>query len=178
MCFHIQSATAAGGLSEAFASVLQQVKLDMVKSGELPEKLAQTMVMPEYCKSPIEIVAPLSSSPNDLLWDLESIQYCKIPCAYIEEYHAKGGCMNTPNHEEKKGEDDHHLVYLGKEMVKKEIGFLRAFMDSSIVASIGTAKTDMFWANVEHRVGNDPELLSAAWMGTFIVLRRTEVNCE
>ena len=67
LVFHIQSSMCCGGLSENAATILQQAKLKMISDGELSEKQARCVVAPEYQKSPVEVLAKLSSGPNQLL---------------------------------------------------------------------------------------------------------------
>ena len=120
------------------------------------------MVIPEYSKSPGEILAPLTSSPNNLLWDIEEIKYCMLPCMYIDKYNAR--------------RDDEENLDLGERIVKEEIEFLRAYSDSSFIDSIGSVMTDLFWEKVKKFAGNNPQSLSADIMATFVVFQRTDVS--
>ena len=155
MVFHIQSSMCNGELSEGFAATLQQAKMHMLQIGELTEEMAQYMVLPEFCKSPSEILDPLCSGPNSTRWKVEDLRYMKLPCPYMEEFKARG-----------------HEPSIAEEIVEKQIGFLRAFMDPSLEKYVGEDTTEAFWAHVRMFADGSPPSLSSDWMGTFFVLHR------
>lgn len=161
LVLHIQSSMANGQLSETFAATCQKAKLRMIEAGQLSEALAQSMVIPEYMKAPDEILSPLSSGKSmERFWKVEEMQYRALPCAYTKEFHQS--C-----HEEPLARED---------IVGRQIGYLQAFMGTSLTECIGKEKTSIFWNHVRSLAGNNPELLSSEYMSTFIVLKRTRVE--
>ena len=160
MVLHIQSSMCDGSLSEGAAVTLQEAKCRMLRDAELTEDEAASIVIPEYMKSPVEILDPLYFGPNARAWSVEQLEYVRMPCPYMEEFgeRCKTGC-NEP--------------LIVDEIIEKQMRALHAFMDSSL-EHCGCKKETIkaFWAHVRAIVDTNPSSLSADWMATFIVLRR------
>ena len=130
MVFHIQSAMCCGALLEQYTYTLQKAKLAMMENGELSEDASRKLTLPEYMKTPSDILAPLVSGPMKLLWEVEEVHYQRIPCPLLEEYKAS---QNTDP----------------QGMVDRMIRYIRSFMGPSIVECAGEAKANLFWKYVE-----------------------------
>ena len=156
MVLHIQSSMCDGSLSEGLAVTLQEAKCRMLRDAELTEDEAASIVIPEYPKSPAEILDPLCFGLNARVWSVEELEYVRMPCPYMEEF----------------GERSNESL-IGDEIVEKQMRFLHAFMDSSLEDCVGKKETiKAFWAHVRAIAGANPSSLSPDWMATFIVLRR------
>ena len=153
MVLHIQSSQCSGDLQEEYAKILQQVKLTMMAEEELSEQEARSMIIPEFLKSPLDILRLLERGSCMTLWEVEEMIYRRLPCKYVEDMNKA-----TPSRNE--------------EIVENQIRYLRAFTDSSLYASIGEKKTEYFWSLVRRMVDGNPEKLDSRSMATFIVLRR------
>ena len=128
----------------------------MLRDAELTEDEAACIVIPEYMKSPVEILDPLYFGPNARFWSVEELEYVRIPCPFMEEF---GERCNEP--------------LIVDEIIEKQMRALHAFMDSSL-EDCGCKKETIkaFWAHVRAIVDTNPSSMSADPMGTFIVLRR------
>ena len=153
MVFHIQSSKCSGDLKEEYPKILQQAKLTMMAGGELSEEEGRSMVVPEFLKSPAEILLPLMRGSCMTLWEVEEVVYRRLPCIYMVDVEKASPSRN-------------------EEIVEKQIRGLRSFMDSILYASIGEEKTEYFWGIVRRMVEGNPEKLHSSSMATFIVLRR------
>ena len=156
MVFHIESAKCCGNLSQGFAETMMQAKSAMIKNGELSEEEALSMVVPEFSKTPADILAPLVNGPMMKLWAVEELQHQRMSCPYLEEFEAN----DRANPEE---------------ICEKLIGFARAFTDTSLVECVGEEKVESFWKHVQRIAANEPKKLSSDFTGTFIALRRSAV---
>jgi len=156
MVLHIQSSMCDGSLSEGLAVTLQEAKCRMLRDAELTEDEAASIVIPEYPKSPAEILDPLCFGLNAQVWSVEELEYVRMPCPYMEEFGKRS-----------------NESLIGDEIVEKQMRFLHAFMDSSLEDCLGKKETiKAFWAQVRAIADANPSSLSADWMATFIVLRR------
>ena len=156
MVLHIQSSMCDGSLSEGLAVTLQEAKCRMLRDAELTEDEAASVVIPEYPKSPAEILDPLCFGSNARVWSVEELEYVRMPCPYMEEFGKRS-----------------NESLIGNEIVEKQMRFLHAFMDSSLEDCLGKKETiKAFWAQVRAIADANPSSLSADWMATFIVLRR------
>jgi len=153
---HIQGATNAGGLSEIGASTLQRAKAIMASKGEL----GSDIVVPEYLKNPAEVVAPLCSGQLGKAWNIKEMKYCELPCEYKREFEQQPPELQLQ-------------PSAGKRTVEKQIGFLKAFMDSSLIEAADEDKIEAYWALVESLANGDPTCLAMNWMAHFLVLKRS-----
>ena len=155
MVFHIESAKCCGKLSQGFSDTLQHAKLAMINNGELSDEEALSMVVPEFSKTPADILAPLVNGPMMQLWEVQELQYQTMPCPYLKEFEAQEKA-------------DPEMT------CEKLLGFVRAFTETSLVECIGEEKLDSFWKHVQRIADNDPKKLSSDNIfGTFISLRRS-----
>ena len=104
------------------------------------------MVIPEYLKTPSELLSVFSSGSIPDLWEVEEIEHTNFPCPFKEQ--------NIQD-------------------ANEPIGYLRAFMSSSLEECIGKEKTESFWQHVERIGGGRMEAFESKVMYTMIVLRRT-----
>ena len=156
MVLRIQSSMCDGGLSEGFAVTLQEAKCRMLRDAELTEDEAASIVIPEYMKSPMEILDPLCFGLNARVWSVKELEHAQMPCPYMEEL---GERCNEP--------------LIVDEIVEKQMRFLHAFIDSSLEDCGGKKETiKAFWAHVRAIAGTNPSSLSSRIMATTIVLRR------
>ena len=161
MVFLIYSSmSSCGGLSEGFAATMQEAKKEMIKTGELSKTQAQTMVVPEYAKTPMEILAQVSSSKNQFLWSVEELQHNIHPCGFVEEWRTHKDPATAP--------------LVADEIIKKQIAFLRAFTDASFLKSLDQETLELYWVRVQRLVDGNPEKLSSDMMNTFITLKRSK----
>ena len=162
LVFHIQSSSSCGGLGEACAATMQQAKLEMIADGEISVEQARKMVVPEYLKSPTEILASVTSGANRLLWSVEELQYKKLPCPLGEDFCARS-------------ENDLGGDFADK-IIKQQIDMLRAFTDSSLELALDSEQLETFWARAQRLANGNPKKLEFDVMGTFIVLKRSSVS--
>eukprot|EP00532_Pseudo-nitzschia_australis_P015739 CAMPEP_0168262440 /NCGR_PEP_ID=MMETSP0141_2-20121125/9716_1 /TAXON_ID=44445 /ORGANISM="Pseudo-nitzschia australis, Strain 10249 10 AB" /LENGTH=435 /DNA_ID=CAMNT_0008200861 /DNA_START=107 /DNA_END=1411 /DNA_ORIENTATION=- len=146
MVFLIQgSMSSCGSLSEGFAATMQEAKKEMIAAGELSETQAQTMVVPEYGKSPMEILAQLSCSKNQCLWSVEELQHSIHPCGFVEEWRVRSH------------KDPITAPLVADEIIKKQILFLRAFTDASLLKSLDQETLELYWLHVQRLADGNPE---------------------
>ena len=144
LILHIQSAMNNGSLSESFASTLKQAKLEMIKNQELSFEKALKMYIPEYLKTPAEIISTVCASNVSSLWNLEEAHYYQLPVRDSDK----------------------------QTTVDKEIKACRAFMDSSLSLSLSNAEISLFWQRVEKLACGNATILSPNYMSTFLCLKR------
>ena len=144
LILHIQSAMNNGSLSESFAFTLMQAKCEMIKNQELSPEKASKMCIPEYMKTPAEIMSIVCAPNVSSLWNLEEAHYYQLPVG-------DSGKQTT---------------------VDKEIKVCRAFMDSSLSLSLSNAEISLFWRRVKKLACDDATTLSPSYMSTFLCLKR------
>jgi len=156
LVFHIQSSMSCGGLFDKYAATMQQAKKDMISDGELSKKEARAMVIPEYMKSPTEILAPLTSGPNKRLWSVEEMQYTVLPCPFLDEMDKCG--------------------FDADEGIENQLLIARSCFDSTLAPVLGGKKLELFWNRVRDLASDDLEAISTKIMATFIVLKRSHAK--
>jgi len=144
LILHIQSALNNGSLLESFASTLRRAKHEMIKNKELSPDKAINLYIPEYPKTPAEILATICSPNINSLWELEELHYHELPVDNLFK----------------------------KTTVDKQIKLCRAFMDSSLLSTLDNAEVSIFWRRVKELACDDPALLSHNYMSTFLCLKR------
>lgn len=172
MVLVIQCSCPNGTMNEKFAETLRQAKLTMIEKKMIDTDTAAHMVIPEFAKTPTDILQLLSSDENKAAWKLEEMHYAPEPCHY-KKMHEEG-------------------VLTNEETIDTQIKCLRAFMDvslnasltnatlssyykeedTSVIAGLTTAWVDLFWQHVKSMVNGDPSLLTLDILDTTIVLRR------
>ena len=144
LILHIQSAMNDGSLLESFADTLKQAKRSMIKNRELSLEKAMKMYIPEYPKTPAEIMT-IACAPNvSSLWRLVEAYYCQLPVGDLDK----------------------------QTTVDKQIKLCRAFMDSSLLLAVNNAELSIFWRRVKELACDDPTLLSHNYMATFLCFER------
>lgn len=116
------------------------------------------VIVPEYLKNSAEVVAPLCSGPLAKAWNIREMKFCELPCEYKREF------------------DEQSLELqpmAGKQIIEKQIGFLKAFMNSSLLEAADEGKVEAYWALVERLADGNPALLQMNWMAHFLVLERS-----
>ena len=170
----IQASRNDGTLSENFANTLMKVKEGMILDNTLSRYEASKMTMPEYPKTEKEILAPFESEPNSSRWDIEEMVFTELECPILKQWKAMSttAATTTTNNTRRTtstsgdGDGDASVV------VKKQIGFCRSFMDSSLTSCVGKDKGEMFWERVATFVGNDTEALAGNFSVVSLMLRK------
>ena len=144
LILHIQSAMNNGSLLESFASTLKQAKRDMIENKELSLETAKKMYIPEYPKTPAEIMTIVCAPNVSSLWRLEEAHYFELPVEDLDK----------------------------QTTVDRQIKLCRAFMDSSLSLSLSNSEVSTFWRRVRELACDDPTLLSHNYMATFLCLER------
>ena len=60
--------------------------------------------------------------------------------------------------------------------VKKQIAFLRSFMDAMLICAVGQIKVDLFWKYVDQIAGTNPTALASNCGLVNLVLQRYGVR--
>jgi hypothetical protein len=145
LIIHIHSSKNCGSLSENFAATLQKAKHEMLANKELNIEQANAMYIPQYCKSPSEIFNTLCNiQAVSSLWEIEEAHYSRLDS---EKF------FNQSN-------------------TKKQIKFLRGFLDSTLATSLNKNQLARFWDYVNKLADNNTTALSSNGMSTFICLKR------
>jgi len=144
LILHIQSAMNNGGLLESFAATLKKAKRQMIENQELSVEKAKKMYIPEYPKTPAEIMTIVCAPNVSSLWRLEEAHYFELPVEDLDQ----------------------------QTTVNKQIKLCRAFMDSSLSLSLSNSEVSIFWQRVKELACDDPTLLSHNYMATFLCLER------
>ena len=121
-----------GSLVESFASTLKQAKRVMIENQELSLEKAMKMYIPEYPKTPAEIMTIVCAPSVSSLWRLEEAYYFQLPVGDLDK----------------------------QTTVDKQIKLCRAFMDSSLSLSLSNAETSIFWQHVKGTSKNKNPILA------------------
>jgi len=151
LLLHIQAATLDGSLNEHCASIMAKAKAELLAEGTLTEREASRMNLPEYLKSPFEVLEPLRDSNVSHSWKLMDFYYTIPGCPY-----------ETKMMEEHLPESD---------AIKDAISTLQAFCNPSLLSEVGAEKVDLFWKRVSE-LCVDIDAVSANVASIVLVLRR------
>eukprot|EP00485_Elphidium_margaritaceum_P012296 CAMPEP_0202693814 /NCGR_PEP_ID=MMETSP1385-20130828/7834_1 /ASSEMBLY_ACC=CAM_ASM_000861 /TAXON_ID=933848 /ORGANISM="Elphidium margaritaceum" /LENGTH=459 /DNA_ID=CAMNT_0049349551 /DNA_START=62 /DNA_END=1441 /DNA_ORIENTATION=+ len=154
LLLHIQSSRLDGSLSETAAETLAQAKAELVKEGSLTDSEAAALAMPEYAKSPAEILDVLRTPEMTKLWLLKDMRFMALPCPYAE------------------AEADSNSSAERIAMVEEAVAQLRSFMNASLISKIGKSKTDLFFQRVQQIAGSDTSRIALSVSIVFLRLQR------
>ena len=156
MVFHIEGSRGNGGLSMLYSTV-ERAKKAMIEADELTEEEAMNLVVPEYLKSPAEILSPLNDPNKEFInhWSVEEFHHYEFPCPYIEQFESECSV------------DDEDCL------VDKQIAQLRSFMGFSVNSALqNQKKIQSFWSHIAKIGKADPPSLEYNAGGNIIILRR------
>ena len=148
----IQASLDDGTLSENNADTLMKVKELMMVERTLSPQEAAKMTMPEYLKTQEEILAPFKRELNISRWDVEEVLLTELDCPNFKKLSSTTTSVS--------------------EVVKKQIGLCRSFMDSSLTLAIGEDKVGKFWDRVETFVDDDPSALESNISAVSLMLKK------
>lgn len=145
---HIQAANVDGGLEEKFADTMAAAKASLLADGILTVEEARGMCLPEYAKTPAEVLEPLLGSAS---WKLVDFHFSHFGCPYAKKVR-----------EEK---------YCESEVIKESLACLKAFCNSSLLSAASSHKVEQFWTRVSE-LARSIDSAEHNYAGIVVALRR------
>eukprot|EP00588_Corethron_pennatum_P012999 CAMPEP_0194276982 /NCGR_PEP_ID=MMETSP0169-20130528/9424_1 /TAXON_ID=218684 /ORGANISM="Corethron pennatum, Strain L29A3" /LENGTH=437 /DNA_ID=CAMNT_0039020829 /DNA_START=246 /DNA_END=1559 /DNA_ORIENTATION=+ len=158
MVLHIQCSMCDGSLNETFPVTCQRAKERMIEAGDLTTEQAMGLCIPEFLKSPIDVLEPLSDPGKEFIndWKLVEFNHLILPCPFMDEYED----MKVSNGD---------VV----DLIERQLRVCYSFMNSSIDSVLDEKTRDMFWAHVRDIAHTEGiKSLEANYAGIIMILRR------